>query len=67
MVAAASLNGGTVDKDTLGQDYPMLTGNLLSLCISPIIAVGISLAAPQNFDWNILLTQTGSYLVEDDR
>jgi SSS family transporter len=67
IVAASSLNGGVVDKNTLGQDYPMLTGNLLSLCISPIICVLISLAAPQNFDWAELTEKTGTYLIEEDR
>eukprot|EP00960_Hanusia_phi_P044496 756670-Hanusia_phi.AAC.12 len=63
---AASLNGGVINVDTLGGNYPMLTGNLLALCVSPIICVIVSLMNPQNYDWKELEEKTGTYLVEDD-
>ena len=42
---------GSVTVDTLGGDYPMLTGNVVSIMMSLIICAGVSLWKPQNYDW----------------
>ena len=47
----AALNNGVITVETTFQDYPMLTGNLLSICIGGIITVVWSLIKPENFDW----------------
>eukprot|EP00871_Galdieria_phlegrea_P004611 jgi/Galph1/5150/GphlegSOOS_G3780.1 len=45
---------GKVSVDTLGENYPMLAGNLVSICISGIICVVAAIWRPQNFDWKRL-------------
>lgn len=49
----SALNNGTISIETTFQDYPMLTGNLLSIGIGGIITIGWSLVRPANFDWEI--------------
>ncbi|GAA5975714.1 hypothetical protein JCM10908_005255 [Rhodotorula pacifica] len=51
LVATAKLNSGTINLQTTLQDYPMLIGNLLSICLSGLTAVIISLIWPENYDW----------------
>ncbi|BGP30870.1 hypothetical protein JCM10296v2_002629 [Rhodotorula toruloides] len=51
LVAAATLNDGAVNMETTFQDYPMLTGNVLSIGIASIIAFAGSLIWPENYDW----------------
>jgi len=44
-----------------------VTGNLLSLLVSPLLAIAISLAqGGQNFDWAILKNSSSAYMVEED-
>ncbi|SCZ88311.1 BZ3500_MvSof-1268-A1-R1_Chr2-1g04327 [Microbotryum saponariae] len=50
---AAAENNGKITIDTTFQDYPMLTGNLLALGVSCIIAFSTSWIWPENFDWEI--------------
>ncbi|KDE09233.1 hypothetical protein MVLG_00553 [Microbotryum lychnidis-dioicae p1A1 Lamole] len=50
---AAAENNGKITIDTTFQDYPMLTGNLLALGVSCIIAFSTSWLWPENFDWEI--------------
>ena len=65
---AAGANDGVITVATLGQDYPLVTGNLLSLCVSPLLAVVISYAqGGQNFDWSILENASSAYMVETDK
>ena len=65
---ASAANDGVINVATLGQDYPLVTGNLLSLCVSPLLAVGISLAqGGQNFDWKILENASSGFMVEQDK
>ena len=65
---AASANDGVINVATLGQDYPLVTGNLLSLCVSPLLAIIISAAqGGQNFDWKELENASGAYLIEGDK
>lgn len=65
---ASAANDGVISVATLGQDYPLVTGNILSLCVSPLLAVVISLAqGGQNFDWKILETASSGYMVENDK
>jgi hypothetical protein len=49
----SALNNGVITVETTFQDYPMLTGNLLSIGVGGIITVGGSLIWPANFDWEI--------------
>jgi len=42
---------GKVSVDTLGENYPMLSGNLVSICISGIICSIAAFISPQHFDW----------------
>jgi hypothetical protein len=58
---------GTINVATLGNDFAMLTGNVLALFVSPLICVIVSYIAPQNYDWEDLRKVTESYLVEEDR
>lgn len=53
LVCTAKLNDGVITVETTFQDYPMLTGNLLSIGIGGIITIGWSLIRPANFDWEI--------------
>mmetsp|Transcript_41469 Transcript_41469/g.91099 ORF Transcript_41469/g.91099 Transcript_41469/m.91099 type:complete len:740 (-) Transcript_41469:194-2413(-) len=51
MVTAAARNDGTVDYDTLGQNEPMLAGNLVAILLSGLVCAVVSLIKPQNYDW----------------
>ncbi|GAA5882973.1 hypothetical protein JCM3774_002938 [Rhodotorula dairenensis] len=51
LVATAKLNNGVIDLETTLQDYPMLIGNLLSFCLSGLIAIIGSLVWPEDYDW----------------
>jgi hypothetical protein len=51
LACTAKLNDGIITVATTFQDYPMLTGNLLSIGVGGIITVVWSLLAPANFDW----------------
>jgi Na+/proline symporter len=53
LVCTAKLNDGVINVATTFQDYPMLTGNLLSIGIGGIITISWSLISPANFDWEI--------------
>jgi hypothetical protein len=53
LVCTAKLNDGVINVETTFQDYPMLTGNLLSIGIGGIITIGWSLIRPANFDWEV--------------
>jgi len=55
-----------VNVDTLGGIKPLLAGNLCALAVSAFLAVAISMAAPQNYDWEELRRQTDAFLVEAD-
>jgi hypothetical protein len=58
---------GTINVDTLGNDFAMLTGNVLALFTSPIICAIITYIRPQNYDWEDLKRVTDTYLVGEDR
>lgn len=49
-VAALELEG-EVTIDTLGMNYPMLTGNLVAICLSGIVCIVVSMKNPDNYDW----------------
>jgi hypothetical protein len=53
LVCTAKLNDGIITVATTFQDYPMLTGNLLSIGVGGIITVVWSLISPANFDWEL--------------
>ncbi|GAA5910909.1 hypothetical protein JCM8208_006685 [Rhodotorula glutinis] len=42
---------GAVTIETTFNDYPMLTGNVLSFCVSGLIAFFGSLVWPEHYDW----------------
>lgn len=51
LVVCATENDGEINVDNLGQDYPMLAGNLVAICLSGIVCIVMSFIFPQNFDW----------------
>jgi urea-proton symporter len=68
LVTAQSLSG-EITLESTGADYPMLAGNLVAIFLSAIITAGVSLMAPQNFDWAILkeipvVEQDGSTIMD---
>jgi hypothetical protein len=63
LVTSAAVEGGT-NVDNLGQDYPMLAGNVAALGISMIVTAVLCYAHPQNFDWETM--RTGIHMIELD-
>ncbi|GAA5902567.1 hypothetical protein JCM5296_002326 [Sporobolomyces johnsonii] len=51
LVCTSALNGGSLTMQTTLQDYPMLTGNVLSIGISAIVCTVGSLIWPDNYDF----------------
>ncbi|KAI8912741.1 Sodium:solute symporter family-domain-containing protein [Gorgonomyces haynaldii] len=51
-LAVAKAQFGEITLDSTFGDYPMLTGNLVSLFASGIVTVAISMMKPDNFDWS---------------
>lgn len=51
-----------INLDNTGENYPMLTGNLVAICFSGIVCIGVSLANPDDYDWestrNIAMVET---------
>jgi hypothetical protein len=45
---------GEVTIDTLGQDLPMLAGNLVAIFLSAIVCITVSCIRPQNYDWALM-------------
>ena len=64
ILVAAGENNGTVTVDTLGQNYPMLAGNLTAICLSGIIHYVHSVNHPQDYDWK---SMKDIKLIEDDQ
>ena len=54
---------GSVDLDTLGEDYPMLAGNVMAIGMSGIVCTVMSKMNPQNFDLATL--KDGIALIDD--
>ena len=54
---------GEITVATLGENYPMLGGNLCAIFISAIVCAIISLIKPQDYDWQTTREIT---LVEED-
>ncbi|CAM9183676.1 unnamed protein product, partial [Hapterophycus canaliculatus] len=50
LVTAQALEGEITINST-GQNYPMLTGNLIAICFSGIVCTVVSLADPDDYDW----------------
>ncbi|KAI8894657.1 urea transporter [Globomyces pollinis-pini] len=50
-LAVTQLQYGVINLETTFGDYPMLTGNLVSLFSGGIITVVVSLLKPDDFDW----------------
>lgn len=40
-----------INVDNTGRNYPMLTGNLVAICFSGIVCIAVSLAHPDDYDW----------------
>lgn len=53
---------GEINIDNTGENYPMLTGNLVAICFSGIVCTIVSLANPDDYDWestkNIAMVET---------
>jgi Na+/proline symporter len=56
-----------INVQTLGDINALLAANLCALFVSPFVCVVISLASPQNFDWQVLRDKTDGMLIEDDK
>ncbi|CAN0306514.1 unnamed protein product, partial [Scytosiphon promiscuus] len=50
LVTAQALEGEITIFST-GQNYPMLTGNLIAICFSGLVCTVVSLADPDDYDW----------------
>jgi urea-proton symporter len=48
---AAKVEKGEITIDTLGGNYPMLSGNLVAILFSGLVCTTVSLIKPQNFDF----------------
>jgi urea-proton symporter len=55
---------GSINVANLGQDYPMLAGNVTALGLSTIVTTVITFMAPDNFDWDIM--RNGIRMIEHD-
>lgn len=69
LVTAAGLDG-SVTVDTLGGNYPMLAGNLVSIGLSVVVCVVISLIKPQNYTWDTtrqikMIEEDGSHIIPE--
>jgi hypothetical protein len=58
---------GTINVETLGSDFAMLTGNVLALFVSPLVTCILVCFFPQDYNWEDLNKTTESYLIEQDR
>jgi SSS family transporter len=54
---------GEVSIDTLGENYPMLAGNVVAILSSGLICAIISMSNPQNFDFSTLASKIS--LIDD--
>jgi Na+/proline symporter len=63
----AGLPVGTINVATLGNDFAMLTGNVLALFVSPLVTCILVFFFPQDYNWEDLNKTTESYLIEQDR
>jgi SSS family transporter len=57
---------GIVNVTTMGTIGPQLAGNLVALFTPILVTGGISLAAPQNYDWKDLREKTDAMMIEED-
>ena len=55
---------GELSVDNLGENYPMLAGNVTALGLSLIVTTILSFVFPQNFDWDVM--RHGIRMVELD-
>jgi len=58
---------GTINVATLGNDFAMLTGNVLALFVSPVVTCILVFFFPQDYNWEDLNKVTETFLVEEDR
>jgi hypothetical protein len=63
---ASGCVSGIVNVRTLGTIGPQLADNLVALFTPFLITGGISLAAPQKYDWNDLREKTDAMMIEAD-
>ncbi|KAG6859950.1 hypothetical protein C0995_001386 [Termitomyces sp. Mi166 len=61
LVTTAKLNAGVINVTTSGGDLEMLAGNLASIGVGGIIALGWSYISPANFDFSATRTLNTSY------
>ncbi|EJU01842.1 hypothetical protein DACRYDRAFT_100134 [Dacryopinax primogenitus] len=53
LVTTAKLNNNVINVVTTGGNYPMLTGNLVSIAVGGLVSLVWSLIWPENFDFDI--------------
>ena len=63
-LACAAGLGDPLDKDGLGSLESMLAGNVASICVSWFVCFVISMASPQNYDWQ---SMKAIALLDDDQ
>mmetsp|Transcript_36930 Transcript_36930/g.104203 ORF Transcript_36930/g.104203 Transcript_36930/m.104203 type:complete len:701 (-) Transcript_36930:214-2316(-) len=63
-ISIAASESGSVTIASLGGDFPMLGGNLMSICSSGIICMIVSFIKPQNYDFDEL--HKNIHVVEHD-
>jgi len=71
IVTCSSLNDGNISVDTLGQNEPMLAGNVVALLSSGVITVVWSLMFPENYDFESMkriptVEQIEEYVHDED-
>jgi len=58
---------GVVNVTSMGTIDALLAGNVCAIMVSAVVCIGISLASPQNYNWEDLRTATDAFMVEADR
>ncbi|KAJ1628064.1 hypothetical protein T492DRAFT_595123 [Pavlovales sp. CCMP2436] len=71
LVTCSSLNNGNISVNTLGQNEPMLAGNVVALLSSGVITVVWSLIFPENYDFESMkriptVEQIDEYVHDED-
>jgi hypothetical protein len=61
---AVYMGQGVVDVHTLAHDYAFLAGNIIALTMSAVVCVGVSMYAPQRYDWDVLRQATDQTLLD---
>ena len=66
IVATTQDPDGKVNVNSLGDIDSLLAGNVCAIGVSGLVCVVISLASPQNYNWDDLRTASQTFMVEAD-